>query len=100
MTADLASSLVATADTPVPAWVTRLDTRLGELSYPIFLCHLPVLAWVVWAGLAPEKGPEMLIFGTLLANGVGLEIHLVSELPLVHLRNQVRGQPRSGTPAN
>jgi len=45
----------------------------------------------VWAGLASTKGAAMLVFGTLLANAVGLVIHLVAELPLVHLRGRVRG---------
>jgi len=91
LTAYGVGALVARGERLLPVWFSRLDRRLGELSYPIFLCHLPVLPWVVWAGLAPAKGGAMLLFGTLLANVVGFVIHLVAELPLVHLRGRVRG---------
>lgn len=42
----------------VPAWATRIDRFLGNLSYPIFLCHYPVVAYVVegiYSGAKPDR---------------------------------------------
>lgn len=40
-----------------PGWIRRLDGLLGDLSYPLFLCHWSVgiaVVWIVFRGESPD----------------------------------------------
>jgi peptidoglycan/LPS O-acetylase OafA/YrhL len=75
-----------------PPWLSRLDTLLGNLSYPVFLCHWQAGAIVIALGLAESKGRELFLWSLLAIPLLATAIHLAVEHPLERWRNQVRGR--------
>jgi peptidoglycan/LPS O-acetylase OafA/YrhL len=75
-----------------PASWRRIDAFLGNLSYPVFLCHFPVAAVLAITGVTLVKGPRLFWLSLPLISVVAWVIHRLSEQPLVLLRDRVRGR--------
>ncbi|MEN8183509.1 MAG: acyltransferase [Myxococcota bacterium] len=74
----------------LPRWLRKLDEFLGDLSYPVFLCHWSMAVVVASLGLAEERGAA-LFWGSLpLVNLCAWGIHRGVEQPLNRLRAQIR----------
>lgn len=43
----------------------KLDNWIGELSYPVYICHVMVITVLVWVGTTPERVPLYSVFGAL-----------------------------------
>ena len=65
----------------------RLDRILGDIAYPLFLCH-----WAVASLIGLERGWLLLAIGLPLSALTAAGIWFVAEKPFVRLRNQVRGR--------
>ena len=85
------ASLGALERASAPAWLARLDEVFGNLSYPVFLCHLPVAAMLVSVGIADEYGPVLLLWTIPAASGVGWLVHQLTQHEVEALRDRVRG---------
>lgn len=71
----------------VPSRVARIDKALGDLTYPLYLVHWPVV-WLVgqaWPGAGVE-GYGAVLLGSFAAAALVLLI----EQPLMHLRDRIR----------
>lgn len=90
-----AYTMIGLANVPAksfPSWLKTLDQQLGDLSYPIFLCHWPVACFVAWAflGRAAERGPQLFFISFVAANIVAILIHQLVEKRISKVRDQVR----------
>ncbi len=92
LTCYLVAALTALDESRLPGWLRRIDTELGHLSYPVFLCHMPVAPLLAYFGLAYTKGWRLFWLALPLVNLVSWLIHRASEQPLVALRDRVRGR--------
>jgi peptidoglycan/LPS O-acetylase OafA/YrhL len=68
----------------------RLDAALGDLSYPVFLCHWGMALLVLRLGLADGKGAALFFFSLPLVNLCAFAIHRLAEAPLERARDRVR----------
>jgi peptidoglycan/LPS O-acetylase OafA/YrhL len=75
-------------DRPVLA---RIDRFIGDLTYPFYLCHVPVLA-VLWHNDSGMRGPAPFIASFVICGVVAYIIRLVIEEPMVRFRDVLRGQ--------
>lgn len=76
-----------------PVWWQRLDRLGGNLSYPIFLCHLHVaaiVAWLAFDGVKVKDSGIMWASTFLLTNLVGYVIYLAVDRNIDGLRDRVR----------
>ena len=76
----------------LPSWAARTDRVLGDLSYPVFLCHFPVAAWVIHFGLAPARGPLTLLVAAIGSSMFAWLVHTALESPVNRLRDRIRGR--------
>lgn len=74
------------APTPV-----RIDRFIGDLTYPFYLCHVPVLA-ALWHHDSGVRGPAHFVVSFLICGVVAYLIRWAIEEPLVAFRNVIRGQ--------
>jgi peptidoglycan/LPS O-acetylase OafA/YrhL len=81
----------------MPRRFVRLDAVLGDLSYPVFLCHMPVALAVLVLGLAQGRGPALFFLAVPAVNGFAWLIHRGVEAQMERFRNRVRGHPRPET---
>jgi peptidoglycan/LPS O-acetylase OafA/YrhL len=86
--------LVALLSLPIAAAarVRRLDARLGDLSYPVYLVHMQVGFWVASLTSLPQHGLS-LFFGALpcVLGGAWLLLRAVDR-PIERLRARVRAR--------
>ena len=72
-----------------------LDRLLGDLSYPVFLCHV-LAAVVVMRAMSSDPGSFGIFWflaSVVLANVIAYALHVLVESPI----NRVRDRVRSGT---
>lgn len=77
----------------LPGPLRSIDRLLGDLSYPIFLCHVPVGALVLWAhggGVFPNTA-LFFIISLAVSHLFAWALHAAVERPLGRLRDSVRG---------
>ncbi|MBW2232282.1 MAG: acyltransferase [Deltaproteobacteria bacterium] len=91
LTLYLLASLISFDRSRTPRWFQRVDARLGDLSYPVFLCHLPVAPMLAMLDLSYAKGWRLFWIALPLINGIAWLVHWLSERPVVRLRDKVRG---------
>lgn len=75
-----------------PRHWARLDRLLGDLSYPVFLCHWPVALGVLALGWADGKGAALYVASLPLVNACAWLIHRSVEAQVEHVRDRVRGR--------
>jgi len=75
-----------------PSWLLSLDQRLGDLSYPIFLCHIPIGALVCILALfgISGKGLALFIVGYSATLVMSLGINQAIERPIQEIRKRFR----------
>lgn len=75
---------------PLPAGRWRaIDRRLGDLTYPLYLCHLPVISALAYFDVIRKPQDFLIVLvASVLAAGA---LHLCVERPLANARNKVRG---------
>jgi peptidoglycan/LPS O-acetylase OafA/YrhL len=56
LTLYLVAALVSFDQRRLPGWLRSFDALLGNLSYPVFLCHLPLAPLLAWMELSYAKG--------------------------------------------
>lgn len=68
------------------------DKVLGDLAYPIFLCHWPVAVLVVLYGFGAEKpeGWKLFLVCVLMTNVVAFAFHYLVEAKINKIRNKIR----------
>ncbi|MDB5405528.1 MAG: Acyltransferase 3 [Rhodospirillales bacterium] len=71
-----------------PAAVERLDKRLGDITYAVYLIHMPVVA--VTASFAMTGLPAF-IFVAVTSLAAAAAIHRLVERPAMSWRNRLRG---------
>ena len=80
---------------PLPAGSWRgIDRRLGDLTYPLYLVHLPVIIALETLGII--RKPQDIIIVVIAAVLAAAALHLAVERPLAKTRNKVRGAPLHG----
>jgi peptidoglycan/LPS O-acetylase OafA/YrhL len=76
----------------MPQWLNSIDNRLGNLAYPVFLCHWHVGAVIVF--IAPmgvsEKGLNLCILTFWLSIIVALAINYCIEQPIEKIRKKFK----------
>lgn len=77
----------------------KADRALGDLSYPIYLLHWPIAAWVALVFFGSEKRIDLLFFAVayLATIGVSLLVNRFVEKPIGNIRKLFRngGVPRA-----
>jgi peptidoglycan/LPS O-acetylase OafA/YrhL len=73
----------------------EVDRFLGDLSYPLFLCHFHAGALVLWAlpSLCAARLRAAAALGIGGATVLAWAVHRVAEAPLVPLRSTLRRRP-------
>ena len=76
----------------LPPWLIKLDKHLGDLSYPIFLCHWQVGAIIVFASPfgVSERGINLLLLGFFPIIFMAFVINRIIEKPVETLRDIIR----------
>ena len=73
--------------TRAPKYLERIDKRLGDLTYSIYLVHWPIVYAVGRSGL---QGYEAFIAALMFSLGASAIIVSVVEKPLLQLRDSIR----------
>lgn len=75
-----------------PVWLARVDRTLGDLSYPVFLCHFAVAGLLIELGFGGVRPGGAVLFTTSLplVNVVAWFLHRLVEEPLEGLRSRIR----------
>lgn len=71
--------------------VAIMDKKLGDLTYPLYLCHYPVLGVLSLSGLM--GGLESMPLFVAVSLGMSWLLLLLSDRPIHFLRDRVRGRP-------
>lgn len=74
---------------PEAAWIKRLDSRLGDLSYPLYLNHY--IVGIAIFSLSGERGIDMLAVGFAASVLLAILMKSVIETPMRSLRARIRG---------
>jgi peptidoglycan/LPS O-acetylase OafA/YrhL len=87
----------------LPPRFVAFDRSLGNLSYPVFLCHwfaAVIVAWLAFDSRRPAGG-ALFWSSLILVNLVAYGIHSGVERPVERVRNALRPPPSRGqaTPA-
>jgi peptidoglycan/LPS O-acetylase OafA/YrhL len=80
-----------------PQWLRRADAFLGDLTYPLFVCHFHVGALVWW--LFPAgRDPRLRFYALALVAStiIAWLMHTAIERPLARLRSTLRARRREG----
>ena len=79
-------------DERLPSVIRKIDKALGDLSYPVFLCHWQVASIVVWVGFSGVKpwGQWLLLSSVVFINLVAYLLNVAVDHPLRVTRSQVR----------
>lgn len=85
-------SVLALAPRRASGTLRRLDSRLGDLSYTVFLVHQVASVAVAVAFLDGQRtlDARLLLYTFPVANAVSLAIHLGVEVPIERLRRRIR----------
>ena len=94
LTAYVVVALIQVERRDVPGWAARLDRILGDLSYPVFLCHFPIAAWAIHFGLAGAPGPQRFVVCAIGSSLFAWLVHVALERPVNGLRDRIRGRAR------
>jgi peptidoglycan/LPS O-acetylase OafA/YrhL len=71
--------------------IRKTDIGLGDLTYPLYLCHVPVLA-VLWTDPLNPRNFKTWLISLAACIIVDLIINIVVEKPLQRIRNRFRGR--------
>ncbi len=76
----------------LPPRIARIDEILGDLAYPIFLCHFQLAAPVVWCVFGGRRPLSLMLFFAALpiVHIVAYLIHQAVERPVASVRDRVR----------
>lgn len=75
----------------LPAKLVALDHWLGDISYPLFLLHIPVgIALHAVLPLQPFHGWVFCLMGLLLATFAASLFHIVVERPINRIRQRIK----------
>ncbi|MGQ0663092.1 MAG: acyltransferase family protein [Pseudomonadota bacterium] len=69
--------------------VKLVDRRLGDVTYAVYLLHVPIISISVFLSLA---GPIAFAFVFLVTLAASTLVHAAAERPLMGLRNVLRGR--------
>jgi peptidoglycan/LPS O-acetylase OafA/YrhL len=89
-----AAMLVAGAVAMEQGWRLKVPTpfvRLGDASYAIYLCHMPVTA-VVAHTLGPHSAAFFVCVAVLASTTAGVLFHLFVEKPLIAVFRAIPGR--------
>jgi peptidoglycan/LPS O-acetylase OafA/YrhL len=77
-----------------------IDRFLGDLAYPLFLCHMQVIAFVRWVAPSLSVTAPGAFGAASLLTAVGLAwgLHRATEVPLVPLRRRLAGTGAAAMP--
>lgn len=80
----------------VPSWLKACDRLLGNLAYPLFLCHWQVAAVVLAVFYAGDKpaGGQLWLSSVLFIHLVALLVYYLIDRNVDKLRMRVRGKER------
>jgi peptidoglycan/LPS O-acetylase OafA/YrhL len=99
-TAYAVAALGALRPRDLPPTIRRIDRFLGDLSYPVFLCHWSMAVVIVALGLAHEKGVALFLWSLPLVNLCAWCLHRFIERPAESLRVRIRASSTSRAGAN
>ena len=76
----------------MPDWLVRSDRALGDMSYPIFLCHFHVAALVIWLMFDGTRPPGSALFVSsfIFINCTAFIINVAIEHKVNRLRSVLR----------
>lgn len=83
----IAVIIALTYASPAP-WLRRVDTFCGDLTYPLYLIHIPLLA--ILLRRETEGGLGKFVFVSVSCFGAAYLLHLLIERPLIRLREKIR----------
>lgn len=69
----------------------KFDRFLGDLSYPLFLCHFQIGTIVVWLGGGMERGIWLLLLSLVPTHLGAYLVYLAVEKRLNKVRDRIRG---------
>lgn len=71
-------------------FIKKVDTFLGNLSYPVFLCHVFMACLIILFGLADKIGARLFIVSILPINLLSYVLYKYIEQPINNIRNKIR----------
>jgi len=77
-----------------PRWFAQFDQFLGDLSYPIYLCHWPVaiyISCIFYSGILPRSS-RLFFVSIIFINVISLIIHVLIEKNVNRVRARVKTQ--------
>jgi peptidoglycan/LPS O-acetylase OafA/YrhL len=99
-TAYAVAALGALRPQDLPPTLRRVDRFLGDLSYPVFLCHWSMAIVIVALGLAHERGGALFLWSLPLVNLCAWCLHRFVERPAESLRVRIRATGTARPRAN
>jgi len=75
----------------LPPLMRQIDKSLGNLTYPVYMVHTPLLSWFSYYAPWGGHGLPAWSLALLLTLTVAAILHLFVELPLFKLRDRLRG---------
>jgi peptidoglycan/LPS O-acetylase OafA/YrhL len=92
LTVLLVPSLASLIAEELPPRVVALDRLLGNLSYPVFLCHWLVAMVVAWAffGSRAPAGGSLFVSSVVFVNVLAFAVYAFVERPVDSLRSAIR----------
>jgi peptidoglycan/LPS O-acetylase OafA/YrhL len=96
LTVVLVTGLAGIRASALPSWVANVDRWLGDLSYPIFLCHFQLGAIPIHYLFQDVRPLDLRLFlvSLPLVHAVALALHFGVERPIARVRDAVR--PKKG----
>jgi peptidoglycan/LPS O-acetylase OafA/YrhL len=73
----------------IPENIIRWDRAIGEMTYPLYLLHIPTLILLVWLSLS--RGVMALVLGFIVSIAVSWIAYQLFETRVALLRARVRG---------
>jgi peptidoglycan/LPS O-acetylase OafA/YrhL len=75
----------------VPRRFHHLDSRCGDITYAVYLVHLPIMGLFDFYSIPANPLTWGVLFGAVLI--ISLSLHVLIEQPIASLRTRMRGAP-------
>jgi peptidoglycan/LPS O-acetylase OafA/YrhL len=70
-------------------WVRKLDVVAGDLTYPFYLVHIPVVSWMLYPSPIWSQ-PQYTFFVYIMCCVAAYGLHCAIERPMAALRRRIR----------
>jgi peptidoglycan/LPS O-acetylase OafA/YrhL len=74
---------------PFKGWLRKLDIAAGDLTYPFYLIHIPVVSWMLYPSPIWSR-PQFTFFVYVMCGVAAYGLHRAVERPMAALRRRIR----------